>query len=370
MTARSALLVAFFLAVGPAEARKNKDERRSNVEGMIAVLRERARAGAVPNPGEADSPHDEARPRPLTEPGAGEPCAMPGLVVRREMGNLGVTAFQVALAGLVLDALGPTWSYFDDWPRMAEYLKPDRHLTTQEADEMRARCRRKVTINPTEQEDLSLVPFNITDGAWVRTIREKVCGKFAPWNRGNPAQPGDNACIVLKIQNHWQHAAFYYRCAASRPAIARLRRTALALVDNGISASCCCNGFSFDFHFPRPFRYRDFLRDHVFRSATDLRHEYVATKEPDTCLLHDVCKPRSLAARNQATVVSSQYVYSEARAPSSSRRHSPPGTSSTAAQTTRMSRLRAACPQWPRGGWQTSWSTCALGTRVTRGTRP
>jgi len=34
-------------------------------------------------------------PRPLTERNAGSPCKMKGLIVRREMGNTGVTAFQV-----------------------------------------------------------------------------------------------------------------------------------------------------------------------------------------------------------------------------------------------------------------------------------
>ena len=95
-------------------SQRKKEVRRSNVEGMIAQLRERARASAPERP----APHDEESPRPLTEPDAGAPCAMPGIVVRREMGNLGVTSFQVALAGIVLDALGPSWTYFDDWQHM------------------------------------------------------------------------------------------------------------------------------------------------------------------------------------------------------------------------------------------------------------
>ena len=103
-----------------------------------------------------------------------------------------------------------------------------------EADSFRQRCKLKVTLNPTEQEDLELTPFNITDGSWVRTIREKVCGELAPWNRGKEgaalaaAAGADQPCVVVKIQNHWEHAAFFYR-------------------------------------------YRRFLQAHVFRSPEDLR---------------------------------------------------------------------------------------------------
>ena len=164
-------------------------------------------------------------------------------------GNLGVTSFQVALTGIILDALGPTWKYFDDWPKMVRYLRTERHVTKDEADAMRARCRRKITISPTEQEDLALHPFNITDGSWVRSIRERVCGDAA-LSREKPRKAADGSqqqqqqqqqqqlpCTVFKLQNHWQHAGFL-------------------------------------------FRYRRFLAGHVFRSPQSLRAEYVDPVRP------------------------------------------------------------------------------------------
>ena len=155
---------------------------------------------------------------------------MEGLVVRREMGNLGVTSFQVALTGIILDALGPTWSYYDDWPKMTKFLRTDRHVTKEKADEIRQRCNRKITISPTEQEDLALTPFNITDGSWVRSIRERVCGASAA--ASTKTKTTTLPCTVLKVQNHWQHAGFL-------------------------------------------FRYRRFLADAVFRTPQSLRKEYV-----------------------------------------------------------------------------------------------
>ena len=74
----------------------------------------------------------------------------------------------------MLDALGPKWSYYDDWLHMAKILREDRHVSKGEADEMRGRCRHKLTIGPTGQGDLDLTAFNITDGSWVRSIREQV----------------------------------------------------------------------------------------------------------------------------------------------------------------------------------------------------
>jgi hypothetical protein len=192
------------------DAKRNSD--RSNVESMIASLRESKRADmANIKYGHYDNNvglivDNNKHPQPFTESiNAGVSCPMKGLVVRREMGNLGVTSFQVVAAGLMMDALGPSWSYYDDWPQMAQILRTDRHVSKEEANDIRKQCKRQVTLNPSEQEELSLIPFNITDGSWVKSIREKVCGKDAKWNKGNKdyVPSADEPCIVVKLQGHW-----------------------------------------------------------------------------------------------------------------------------------------------------------------------
>jgi hypothetical protein len=50
----------------------------------------------------------------------------------------------------------------------------------------------------------------------VRGLREQVCGALAPWNRGGDSNKPiendeDGACIVLKIQGHWEHWGLFYR---------------------------------------------------------------------------------------------------------------------------------------------------------------
>jgi len=233
----------FFLITLGSSSKLSK--KTSHVEQMIASLRETARANhdleqeaatalagkSGHGSGDNSDQDNEEHPRPFTEKHAGEPCRMRGLVVRREMGDLGVTSFQVAVQEMVRDALGPSWQSYDDWPRMAQFLTTKKEprwvgsVSDDEANAMRKECKRKVTISPFGQEAVGLAPFNITGGEWVKVIREQVCGSV-------PDNFEDSPCAVVKIQGHWQHAAFFYR-------------------------------------------YRAFLARSVFRSPESLRQEYV-----------------------------------------------------------------------------------------------
>jgi len=94
--------------------------------------------------------------------------------------------------------------------------RTDRHVSETEADQQRKHCKRKITLNPSEQDPLDLRPFNITDGTWVRGLREQVCGSLAPWNRGGDsvkpiANSEDGDCVVVKLQGHWEHWGLFYR---------------------------------------------------------------------------------------------------------------------------------------------------------------
>jgi hypothetical protein len=98
-------------------------------------------------------------------------------------------------------------------------------VTEADANLRRKQCRRKVTLSPSEQAPLDPAPFNVTDGAWVRGLREQVCGPLAPWNRGRDEssaagaagggaagkQADDEECIVVKLQGHWEHWGLFYR---------------------------------------------------------------------------------------------------------------------------------------------------------------
>lgn len=100
-----ACLGLFALALSTSYVSASRpSKQRSHVEEMIASLREKTRASQeeeeeeVVEAAEAHSVRgqgSERHPRPFTEKNAGEPCRMRGLVVRREMGDLGVTSFQV-----------------------------------------------------------------------------------------------------------------------------------------------------------------------------------------------------------------------------------------------------------------------------------
>lgn len=102
---------------------------------------------------------------------------------------------------------------FSGWQRT------DRHVAEPDANLRRKQCRRKVTLSPSEQDPLDLTPFNVTDGAWVKGLRDQVCGALAPWNRGrvvNAAAVSGGAaaeeeCVVVKLQGHWEHWGLFYR---------------------------------------------------------------------------------------------------------------------------------------------------------------
>ena len=83
---------------------------------------------------------------PSLEPFAGPRCELQGLVVRREMGNLGVSSFQHMVAYLIADALG--YRYYDDWPQQTGFLRVEPNVTIVDkdrADSFRARCGIKVS---------------------------------------------------------------------------------------------------------------------------------------------------------------------------------------------------------------------------------
>ena len=58
--------------------------------------------------------------RPRDEAGAGEPCPGQGVVVRRDMGSLGVSSFQQVAGAILADAIGPLFLYYDEWPEAAK----------------------------------------------------------------------------------------------------------------------------------------------------------------------------------------------------------------------------------------------------------
>lgn len=74
---------------GPLRANLlSEDPQQRRKRGLPPVL--------PPANGDVDGKNfDGPYPRPSTERNAGTPCTMQGLIVRREMGNTGVTAFQV-----------------------------------------------------------------------------------------------------------------------------------------------------------------------------------------------------------------------------------------------------------------------------------
>ena len=73
----------------------SEDPRQRRKRGLPPVL--------LPASGDVDANNfDGPYPRPLTERNAGQPCSMQGLIVRREMGNTGVTAFQVFILARVV----------------------------------------------------------------------------------------------------------------------------------------------------------------------------------------------------------------------------------------------------------------------------
>jgi hypothetical protein len=47
------------------------------------------------------------------------PCRGQGLILRRDMGSVGVSSFQQVYGVLAADALGPRFAYYDEWPMAA-----------------------------------------------------------------------------------------------------------------------------------------------------------------------------------------------------------------------------------------------------------
>jgi len=77
---------------------KGRAPQRINFQSEDPQQRRRRGLPPVLPPADGDvngKNFDGPFPRPLTERNAGSPCKMKGLIVRREMGNTGVTAFQV-----------------------------------------------------------------------------------------------------------------------------------------------------------------------------------------------------------------------------------------------------------------------------------
>ena len=112
---------------------------RASVENEI--LLRRAKLQGLTTAGAAAGATGTAAYSPSLEPFAGPRCELQGLVVRREMGNLGVSSFQHMVAYLIADALG--FRYFDDWPQQTGFLRVEPNVTIVDkarADSFRARC--------------------------------------------------------------------------------------------------------------------------------------------------------------------------------------------------------------------------------------
>ena len=168
----------------------------SPVEEFILEQRQRARAGdAAPRP---PPPVPPAQPASMCE-------GLSGLVVRREMGELGVSSFQQVLALYVTDMLGPSFRYHDDWPKQAKLFRQDRMLPDEaEAKELRRSCKVKVDLRPSEQSGLELEPFPAASG-WDRQILHKICGPAVREKVAAKAGASSGSCDVLVyIQGHWQ----------------------------------------------------------------------------------------------------------------------------------------------------------------------
>jgi hypothetical protein len=148
--------------------------------------------------------------RPRDEAGAGAPCQKAGVVVRRDMGSLGVSSFQQVVGAIMADAIGPLWLYYDEWPEAAKLLRESAthddfraHALIEEGEKNRHRM---LTLRPQLQDELAMQPWNMTDDVashWARKLRRSVCG---PNEDGFP-----NDVAVIRVYGNFQHVAYFRR---------------------------------------------------------------------------------------------------------------------------------------------------------------
>ena len=115
------------------------------------------------------------------------------------------------------------------------------------ADSFRARCGIKVDVRPEVQRGLELAPWSIATsdeaaGAWVRAIREQACLGPKVAKRAAALKGTGRDCVVVKVQNHWQHTGYFQR-------------------------------------------YGQFIRDHVFMSSTQVQTFKICSDGGSSCVL-------------------------------------------------------------------------------------
>lgn len=106
------------------------------------------------------------RPRDESGPNVPLPCVGSGLVLRRDMGSLGVTSFQQIYGALAADALGPRFSYFDQWSHASYHLRPglqiDRNEGLRLVQLFNERPMLGFSAKPTKQAELETKPWDMT----------------------------------------------------------------------------------------------------------------------------------------------------------------------------------------------------------------
>jgi len=137
------------------------------------------------------------------------PCPTRGIVVRRDMGSLGVSSFQQVYGALLADALGPQFQYWDEWQMASGLLRPGLQHTPDDAaallEEAETRGLPAFPVKPTFQSELEQHPWNMSDAQaqeWVLEARNEVC-------HGEKRSGLD--LHVVRVQGNFQHASFFRR---------------------------------------------------------------------------------------------------------------------------------------------------------------
>ena len=119
-------------------------------------------------------------PGPIRFSAPGGPCKGRGVILRRDMGSLGVSSFQQVYGALAADALGPGFKYYDEWQMAAGLLRPgvqhaykdnqlactpSKQCTPKEVKEMGKDKTRHTAMKPHIQNELKEEPWNMVSSS-------------------------------------------------------------------------------------------------------------------------------------------------------------------------------------------------------------
>jgi hypothetical protein len=132
-----------------------------------------------------------------------------GIILRRDMGSLGVSSFQQVYGALLADALGPNFRYWDEWQMASGLLRPGLQHTPDDAGQMIHDMEKDglpaYVAKPRFQDEGDPRPWNMSEATaqeWVLGSRSEVChGERREGLRFH----------AVRIQGNFQHAAYFRR---------------------------------------------------------------------------------------------------------------------------------------------------------------